>query len=256
MDFTRPETVLNLANIRDSLVRMEDTILFAFIERLQFYAQPSLYVPGAIPIPNFSGSFLEWSLLQLEVVQSQLRRYESPDEIAFFPDELKESFLPPLGYPPVLAKYHREVTVNDRILEVYVKEVVPLISAGAGEQPENTGSTSFCDVDCLQAMSRRIHFGKFVAEAKFQAETERFTKMIRERDVDGIMAAITNQEVEDKILERLVKKGELYGTDPMTKYSQRTQSKVDPERIVEIYKTWIIPLTKQVEVEYLLRRLE
>lgn len=32
----------------------------------------------------------------------------------------------------------------------------------------NYGSSAMYDVFCLQALSRRIHFGKFVAEAKFR----------------------------------------------------------------------------------------
>lgn len=43
MDFTKPETVLNLQNIRDELVRMEDSIIFKFIERSHFATCPSVY---------------------------------------------------------------------------------------------------------------------------------------------------------------------------------------------------------------------
>ena len=49
----------------------------------------------------------------------------------------------------------------------------------------------------LQALSKRIHFGKFIAEAKFQAETERYTKLILANDADGIMEALTNSAVEE-----------------------------------------------------------
>ncbi|GAV27633.1 hypothetical protein PMKS-001101 [Pichia membranifaciens] len=73
-------------------------------------------------------------------------------------------------------------------------------------------------------------------------------------DVDGIMANITNSAVEENILKRLMEKAKAYGTDP-TAGNQGT-SKVHPEAVVGIYKDWVIPLTKKVEVEYLLRRLE
>ncbi|OWZ00925.1 Chorismate mutase [Phytophthora megakarya] len=51
--------------------------------------------------------------------------------------------------------------------------------------------------------SKRIHFGKFIAEVKFQAETERYTKLILANDMDGIIEALTNVAVEQKVLERV-----------------------------------------------------
>jgi chorismate mutase len=66
----------------------------------------------------------------------------------------------------------------------------------------------------LQALSRRIHFGKFVAESKFQTEKKKFTELIKAEDREGIGAAITNEAVEKKVLERLRLKARTYGTDP------------------------------------------
>ncbi|KAI0461576.1 chorismate mutase aro7 [Komagataella kurtzmanii] len=255
MEFKKPATVLNLANIRQALVRMEDTVVFSFIERSQFYESPSVYAPNKYKIPNFSGSFLDWLLLQNEKTHSLVRRYESPDETPFFPDQLEESFLPSLNYPPILADYADEVNVNDEIRTVYIEKIVPQIAAKKGDQDENIGSTACADVDCLQALSRRVHFGKFVAEAKFQNEMARYTNLIRNKDIKGIEEAITDSAVEAKILERLIAKGHAYGTDPTLRYSQNPQSKVQPEAIAKIYKEVVIPLTKKVEVEYLLRRL-
>jgi chorismate mutase len=248
--------VLDLQNIRDALVRMEDTIIFNFIERSQFFTSPSIYQVNKFQIPDFEGSFLDWALLNMEKIHSQLRRYESPDEVPFFPKEILEPLLPSINYPKILAFYADEININDMIKENYIEHIVPLISAGNGEQPENLGSCSTCDIDNLQALSRRIHFGKFVAEAKFQNEREKYTKMILEKDVAGIEAAITNSAVEERILERMVEKGKAYGTDPTLKWSQNPQSKVNAEYLAKIYKDWVIPLTKKVEVDYLLRRLE
>ncbi|GME90922.1 unnamed protein product [Ambrosiozyma monospora] len=138
MDFMKPETVLNLANIRESLVRMEDTIIFNFIERSQFYSSPSVYEENKFPIPNFKGSFLDWLLLSHEKIHSQVRRYEAPDETPFFPDHLPETFLPSLNYPPVLAAYTDEINVNDEIKQIYISEIIPGLSTH-GEQPENLG---------------------------------------------------------------------------------------------------------------------
>lgn len=256
MDFMKPETVLDLNNIRQALVRMEDTIVFDLIERSQFYSSPSVYEKNKFDIPDFDGSFLEWALLQLETVHSQIRRYEAPDEIPFFPSKIKKPILPPVDYPKVLASYTDDINVNDEILDYYVNKIVPQVSCKEGDQLENLGSVSSADIECLQAISRRIHFGKFVAEAKYQGDKPGYIKLILNKDAKGIEESITNSAVEEKILQRLVVKGEQYGTDPSMRYSQNPQSKVDPKIIAKLYKDWVIPLTKKVEVDYLLRRLE
>lgn len=90
------------------------------------------------------------------------------------------------------------------------------------------------DVLCLQALSRRIHFGKFVAEAKFRAEPERFSEMIRNRDTKGLEEAITKKKVEEQVLKRLELKARTYGTDP----SQEGEApvKINVEAVVNMYR--------------------
>lgn len=114
------------------------------------------------------------------------------------------------------------------------------------------------DVACLQALSRRVHFGKFVAEAKFLKEKEKFTKLIKDKDIDGINREITDEKVELQVLERLRKKATSYGRDPGLPENEQEQGplKVNVEAVVNLYKDWIIPLTKKVEIDYLLARLD
>lgn len=45
-------SALSLANIRSSLIRQEDTIIFSFIERAQFCRNLPVYTPDAIPVPG------------------------------------------------------------------------------------------------------------------------------------------------------------------------------------------------------------
>lgn len=255
MDFTKPETVLNLQNIRDELVKMEDSIIFKFIERSHFATCPGVYMANnpALQLENFHGSFLDWALMHLEITHSQLRRFESPDETPFFPDKIMKSILPSINYPQVLAPYAPEVNYNKKIMQIYIERMVPLISKFDGEELENYGSIATRDIELLQSLSRRIHFGKFVAEAKYQADKELYDTLIKEKNVDEIMKHITNSAVEEKILIRLTKKAEVYGVDPTNKEGER---RITPEYLVKIYKEFVIPITKEVEVEYLLRRLE
>ena len=50
-----------------------------------------------------------------------------------------------------------------------------------------------------QALSKRIHYGKFVAEAKLLANTEDYSSLIRQQDADGLMRLLTDEAVEAKV---------------------------------------------------------
>ena len=167
--------------------------------------------------------------------------------------------LKPLEYPKIL--WHNDVNVNDVIKEKYVIEILPEACRkfgreDRGEREENYGSAAVCDVDCLHALSRRIHFGKFVAESKFQTETDRFVKLIKDEDRKGIDEAITNSAVERKVLERLKLKAKTYGMDPSLVEGGREEEKINMDAVVKMYEEVVIPLTKVVEVEYLMQRLK
>lgn len=53
-----------------------------------------------------------------------------------------------------------------------------------------------------QALSKRIHYGKFVAEAKFRAKPQEYAALIRQKDTDGLMALLTDEVQEAKVLPR------------------------------------------------------
>lgn len=217
--------------------RLEDTITFHLIERVQFPLNKTIYVPGGIAIPDSDLSLMDYLLEQQERLQSRVRRYESPDEYPFFPDVLEDPILQPLQYPKIL--HNNNVNVNDVIKKRYIEEILPAVCPtfeheDRGEAQENYGSSATCDVSCLQALSRRVHFGKFVAESKFQKEPERFVKMIKENDRAGIDAAITNAEVEKKVLERLGLKARTYGTDPA--FGDEAGQKINTDAVVAMYK--------------------
>jgi chorismate mutase len=164
-----------------------------------------------------------------------VRRYQSPDEYAFFPDALKPTILQKLHYPSIL--HPNTVNVNAQIKDAYINLILPAACAQREERPEqqeNYGSAATCDVLCLQAISRRIHFGKFVAESKFRAETERFVKLIKAEDREGIDDAITNMAVEKKVIERLRLKAKTYGTDPDV--ASQDPGKINVDAVAAMYK--------------------
>lgn len=261
IDLSDASKALDLLRIRFQLIRLEDTITFHLIERVQFPLNSKIYTPGAVPIPGSDLSLMDWYLLEQEKLQSLIRRYESPDEYPFFPSHLKEPILASISYPRIL--HPNDVNVNDKIKRFYIDTFLPRVCpsfGGRGDRgvsQENYGSSATCDIAVLQALSRRIHFGKFVAESKFRSETEKYTALIHAGDRDGIGNAIENKAVEKQVLERLKLKAETYGTDPSIKDNAGTdQSKINVDAVVAMYKDFVIPLTKEVEVEYLMQRLE
>lgn len=66
---------------------------------------------------------------------------------------LLEPIIHPLKYPRVLAGYSNEINVNQEILNFYVEKIVSQVSYEIGEQQENNGSVSVCDINCLLAIS-------------------------------------------------------------------------------------------------------
>ncbi|KAL1971324.1 hypothetical protein VTN77DRAFT_276 [Rasamsonia byssochlamydoides] len=256
IDLSDPSKALDLSNIRFQLIRLEDTITFHLIERVQFPLNRTIYVPGGVKIPGCDLSLMDYLLREQERLQSRVRRYESPDEYPFFPEALEKPILQPLQYPRIL--HENDVNLNSEIKKRYIEEVLPSVCPDfgredRGETKENYGSSATCDVNCLQALSRRIHFGKFVAESKFQKDPEKFVKLIKAGDRAGIDAAITDAKVEQQVLDRLRLKAEAYGRDPAV---PELRNKIKVDAVVDMYRNMVIPMTKVVEVEYLMQRLK
>jgi len=267
---------LSLDRIRSVLTRLEDTIIFGLIERAQFAHNPKIYQKGAFPEIkqlDFDGSWLEWFLQETESFHAKARRYTSPDEYPFTAN-LPPPVIKPISFPEIL--YPNTVNVNPSVLSFYTRQIVPRITKSATlrlsalkrvngitgdaeyEDDGNYGSASTIDVEVLQAISKRVHYGKFVSESKFIDKPSAFIPHIQNPNRAALEALITKPEVERKLLQRLRKKATLYAQDlapdgePM---KDSGSGKIDVDGVVELYEYYIIPLTKEVEVDYLLQRL-
>src|SRR5947209_27846 len=107
--------------------------------------------------------------------------------------------------------------------------------------------------------------GKFVAEAKFRDPElqPKYIEYIKKRDVKAIEALLTNKNVEEALLKRLRHKALIYGQD-ISEHGEKSlnnlqttkQKKLNVDVVIELYEKWVIPLTKEVEIEYLLARLD
>lgn len=237
--------------IRPELARMEDSLIFDLFERAKYPLNKVIYEPGRISVCrdeclNVSDyfeiytprdlpiSFLDFILKGTEELQARAGRFRGVGEYPFTTDLPKS----------LVARKSREVPIrntginfNEEIKSIYLDKIRSFCKEG---DDENYGSTAICDVRCLQNLSKRIHFGAYVAEAKFQSEPGIYIELIHAKDQEGILNHLTNIPVEKEVIERVRKKGERYG--------------VDAQFIADFYRDSIIPLTKVVEVEYLIRR--
>mmetsp|Transcript_20171 Transcript_20171/g.20273 ORF Transcript_20171/g.20273 Transcript_20171/m.20273 type:complete len:398 (+) Transcript_20171:100-1293(+) len=248
----RTEDVFTLESIRSSLIRQEETIIFALIERAQFKNNFVIYDCKKNNLNSVYGaplSFLEWMLIETEKLHAKVRRYTSPDEYAFFPAYLPQPLLAKLQFPSLIPD-KGAFDVNSEVFRWYVGHVIPQITLPGDD--EQHGSSVLCDIAALQAISRRVHYGKFVAESKFLQDPELYTSLARAGDVLGMLKLLTNVEVEKAVLRRAFAKASTYGQDP---YGQQEGFKVNPMIIAELYRDMIIPLTKDVEIRYLFQRV-
>lgn len=70
------------------------------------------------------------------------------------------------------------------------------------------------------------------------------------------MDLLTYPIVEEAIKKRVETKAKTYGQVVDVKDSPEPVYKINPSLVADLYGDWIMPLTKQVQVEYLLRRLD
>ncbi|KAF8319103.1 chorismate mutase [Clavulina sp. PMI_390] len=230
---------------------------------------------------GFDGTWLEWFLKETEMFHAKARRYTSPDEHPFTPN-LPLPLLPPLQHPPILYGPATDaVNVNASILSFYSRATVPAITRRAtkelasykrakgkagGEEFEddgNYGSAAIADVAVLQIISKRIHYGKFVSESKFRSDPAAFIPHIETPNPAALEALITKPAVEKALLVRLGKKASIYGPEISTSApsggvpnggtEDDGKWKIDVESVRELYESWIIPLTKEVEVRSIFR---
>jgi len=159
--------------------------------------------------------------------------------------------LPLLSFPDVLKP--NTVNLNNKIMSLYLEKLLCLFCAEGDDA--QYGSSATADIAVLQALSKRIHFGKYIAEAKFLADEEVYTKLIQQKDIEGIRSKLVNVAVEQKLLQRVQKKAATYGQE-IDQPDAEKRFKVPPELFVKLYKEYIIPLTIEVEILYLLQRLQ
>lgn len=250
---------LSLDAVRDALVRLEDSVAFALIERARRPRNAPAY---ALAGGGGGRSLVEFFVREAEVLNAKAGRYQKPEDVPFFPQDLPSPLFPTKSSAKVLHASASLVTVNDAIWKMYFDELLPLFTADGDDG--SYAETVALDFACLQVLSQRIHIGKYVAEVKFKDAPQDYSPLIQAKDSNSLMNLLTFKAVEEKVKKRVEKKARTFGQNVTLEGNAGMQEgtagdrgcKVDPKVLSKLYDQWVMPLTKDVEVEYLLRRLD
>ncbi|KAI4321344.1 hypothetical protein MLD38_034739 [Melastoma candidum] len=74
-----------------------------------------------------------------------------------------------------------------------------------------------------------------------------------------LMDLLTYPTVEETVKRRVEVKARTFGMEVVVDIEEMKSNpilKIEPRLIADLYGDWIMPLTKEVQVEYLLRRLD
>ncbi|CAA2946253.1 chorismate mutase 1, chloroplastic-like [Olea europaea subsp. europaea] len=203
-------------------------------------------------------------LRHLEWMDSMVGRYKSPDKHPFFPDDVPEPILSHLLYPQQseLLKSADLININDTIWDVYFRDLLPrlvnvmyVIKKG---DDGNYGSAAIYDTICC-LLNDRIHHGKFVAKAKFRSSPDVYETAISAKDRSKLMDLLTSPTVEEAIKKRVEMKTQTLGQEVTVNVGEDDVVqvyKIAPSVVADLYGDWIMPLMKEVQVGYLLTRLD
>lgn len=241
---------LRLETIASRLAGLEETLIYKLLDRAQFAGNPGAYAPGQSGfVPFEADSLFDLRLRFQETLDTQFGRYRIPEERPFHLDVPAPRRVPPQAETGLVIDDLEAINVSPWIRSAYL-ELVPRLCGPTDDG--HWGSSVEHDVICLQALGRRIHYGSlYVAESKYREAPETFAGLVQRRDDAGIMKLITRVEVEEKILARVRAKVEAIQSvsDPALRRL------VDPEVVVDFFRSSIIPLTKRGEIAYLYQRL-
>jgi chorismate mutase len=243
-------TNLNLDTIAATLEGLEETIIYRLIDRAQFKTNDRVYMPGQSGFSNGNDdkSLFELRLQYHEEIDARFGRFCVPEERPFckdLPSKQREVKIPDPGLH--ISNYDL-VNLTQQIKQMYVDFIPKFCLPGNDLQ---YGSSVEIDVYALQAICRRIHYGAlYVAECKYRNNPDAYKKLIAKEDRGGILELLTRKEIEMKIIERVKSKV----AHVQSGVNLKVRRVIDPDVILTFYNEHIIPLTKEGEVLYLLKR--
>lgn len=142
------------------------------------------------------------------------------------------------------ARFCSNPTIAGRIqiiTPLYVNEVLPSLTIPGSDVDQRKCITT--DTSCLSALVQRLNLSLHVIALKAEEIPDTLREPLSRRDPIALETAITNQQVENEVFLRIL---------------SMSQSIIDNQelshKITAIYKNWIIPLSRKIQVYDLIAR--
>jgi chorismate mutase len=261
-----------LIQVRDILALLEAPIISTIVSRAALPAEPQLYANKGSALTNFIHT-------QEQFAQQTGRFDYGTLEFPFtLPAVAPDKITSRNPFPP--GQYHQDTFLpNSNLTDFYLGTLIPLLQSAnqaigstsvffhlknsstpsASNAPADVAAKYTLDGQLLALMSHRSSIGKVVAESKFLGDTADYTQLIKAKNVTGIRALLTNVTQEQAVLAQAASASfalasaweTAQGADPTTTSAFVTGVQA---AVAKTFRN-LIDITTQVEIEYLLQRL-
>ena len=243
---------MELDKIRERLIELEDIIIKGLYERAHYKQNLPIYEYNAEEFKyknNFDGTYFDFMFKQIENVHSIAGRYKCFDERPFYRglQECRVEREYNSHIPDNILKYSNKINSSPWIKIAYFNFITELCEEG---KDAHYGDSVLSDIFNLQAISKRIHYGILVMEAKYKESQYLYDKLLLQNSKQSghihveqvcdisIKAQLKNVNIEQETLERVKEKSIKTGFEK-------------PDIIVKFFKYCIIPMTIQIELDYI-----
>lgn len=145
-----------------------------------------------------------------------------------------------------IERFRASTTVAGRsraMLPCYIAGVLPLLCISGGKERANAPHSDVVEADnqCLSALVRRLALSLDVAAIKTKATPERLGVALEQRDHRLLEYAITNQGVEERVVERALKLALAHHAESSLAH-----------RVAAVFARCVIPLSRKIQVHELM----
>jgi chorismate mutase len=230
---------LTKEQVRAKIGLTEAGIISDLLERSTYALNERIYIPGGVPLKiRQERSFFESIFRGKEILFASHGCFRDGREHPFYPESLNVRQVAERDRRKGEDEIPRVVSKNNELMRIYMHMLRSICKPGENEK--DFGSCADLDSDALRRLSYRVHYGEVVAEVKLQADPITFGKLIEVGGWQEVRALLRDVGVEKEVTGRVFRKCEALGLD--TRMAGIISS---------FYNIEIIPLTLDVEVEYL-----
>lgn len=220
--------------LRPGLDVLATEIVLALKTRARYLQNLKIYRPGLV-IGNPGDSLLMHELNQFERIHAELGKYTFASQQSFTDISDIELIIKRQPLESPIKTFHNDA--GDEIIRRYLQWVEKYCEPGT--EPEQYGETVTADVNILMLIFQRINLGMLVAESKYQADPEAF--IATQYDENQLRGLIVNRDRETSVMNLATQLAEQY--------------EFGPDQALEVFE-WMISMTVDVQIKYLMARIE